>query len=147
MLARSNFRNQMLPTIVRPEVLPTSTSMRKTSETRKQKEVKRAKKRRVRVACLIFVFEGGWLDGRAPSEGEVREVLDGGDFWRRARGMLGRAMVVERRVQTDNDNTSKSKSIGHRMKPSSALPMALSWWGETEGALKEERKTKATLRR
>jgi hypothetical protein len=101
MLARSNFRNQMLPTIVRLEVLPTSTSMRKTSETRKQKEVKRAKKRRVRVACLIFVFEGGWLDGGAPSEGEVGEVLEGGDFWRRARGMLGRAMVVERTVQTD----------------------------------------------
>lgn len=71
--------------------------------------MKRAKKRRVRVACLMFVFEGVWLDGRAPSEGEVREVgevgevLDGGDFWRRARGKLGRAMVVERRVQTDNE--------------------------------------------
>ncbi len=91
----------MLPRTVEPEMLPTSTSMRKTRETRKQKEVKRAKKRRVRVACLMLVFVGECLGGRAPSEGEIGGVLEGGDSWRRARGMLGKAMVVERRVRTD----------------------------------------------
>lgn len=123
MLARSNFRNQVLPTTVRLEVLPTSTSIRNTRETRKQKEVKREKKRRVRVASLITGFERAWR---------------GDDFWRRARELLGRAMVVEWRAQTDY----ACQSMGHSMKATSALPMALSWWGETEGALKEERKTK-----
>lgn len=89
----------MLPTTLRLlEVLPTSTSIRKTSETRKQKEVKRAKKRRGRVACLMVGFEGEWLEGGAFSEGEVRKVFQGEDFWCRVGRKLGRAMVVNQKM-------------------------------------------------
>lgn len=83
----------MLPTTGRvAEVLPTSTRMRKTSVTRKQKEVKREKYNRVRVARLTVACEGPWSVGMGFSEGDAGEMLDGLDFWRRLEIKLGKAM-------------------------------------------------------
>ena len=69
----------MLPTTRRwPEMLPTSTRMRKMRETRKQKEVKKAKMERVRVACLRLVAEESRVEGLAFSE--FREAVEGEAF-------------------------------------------------------------------
>lgn len=101
MSRRSSLMNQMLPTTLRfAEVFPSSTRMRKTRLTRKQKEVKSAKYSRVRVAFLTVVFERVLL---RCSEGEVcfseGEVVDWSDRWRQEEMKLGKAIALERRAR------------------------------------------------
>ena len=90
MFERSSLKNQMLPTMGRrEEMLPISTRIRKMRETRKQKDVNRAKSRRVRVA-----------DFRVDLEREVEVRVLG----RRDETKLGRAMRVGQRWMKGEDD-------------------------------------------